>query len=171
MTNVQNPQIRCPLCKQSEQVLLLEDFYFGLIEKNPQMITQYNLNPVQIKNLSQKIAPPSLDRSPIWLIIPPDSIFLTIFLIIIFALVFSNTPLMIDGWIFPIMLAFVYFIVRKKINTQFQQKKNDRLEAINRAQRAADYWSSYFICLADMTVFSGHSNNYFPVDELQTRLK
>lgn len=171
MTNVLNHQIRCPLCKQSEQVLLLEDFYFGLIEKNTQMITQYNLSPVQIKNLSQLITPPSLDRSPIWLIIPPDSIFLTIFLIIIFTLIFSNTPLTIEVWIFPLLLSFLYFIMRKKINTQFQQKKNDRLEAINRAQRAADDWSSYFICLADMTVFSGHSNNYFPVDELQTRFK
>jgi hypothetical protein len=61
--------------------------------------------------------------------------------------------------------------VRKKINEQFQKKKKDRLEALNRAQQAADDWSSYFMCLSDKTVFSGHSNNFFPVDELQSRLK
>jgi len=169
MNNVSNHQIVCPICKNSEQVFLLEDVYFGLIENNPKSNARFNLNTTQRKYLLQQITPPSLDRVPIWLIIPPDSVFATIFIVIVIALIFSNVPLSIEVWIFPLLLGILYFLVRKKINGQYLQKKNDRLEDIKIAQRAADDWSSYFICLADMTVFSGHSNNFFPVDELKTR--
>ena len=166
-----NHQIVCPICINSEQVFLLEDVYFGLIENNPQSIARFNLNPTQVKNLQQQIAPPSLDRAPIWLIIPPDIIFATIFLAIVIALVFSNLPLTIDVWIFPLLMGILYLVVRKRINANYLQRKKDRLEAIKKAQRAVDDWSSYFICLADMTAFSGHSHNHFPVDELKSRLK
>jgi hypothetical protein len=171
MNKVNNHQIVCPICKNSEQVFLLEDVYFGLIEHNPPSNARFNLKPNQVKNLLQQIAPPSLDRAPIWVIIPPDSIFATIILAIVLAIIFSDRPLTLEMLIFPLLLGVSYFLFRKKINAQYRQKKNDRLEAINKVQQAADDWSSYFICLADMTVFSGHSHNHFPVDELKTRLQ
>ena len=171
MNNVSYHQIVCPICQSSERVFLLEDVYFGLIENNPQSITRFNLNAIQVKNLLQQITPPSLDHVPIWVIIPPDIIFATVLLVIVIALIFSNTPLTIDVWLFPLLMGILYFVVRQKINAHFLEKKNDRLEAIKKAQQFADDWSSYFICLADMTVFSGHSNNFFPVNELKARLK
>ncbi|PKO06156.1 MAG: hypothetical protein CVU41_08585 [Chloroflexi bacterium HGW-Chloroflexi-3] len=64
----------------------------------------------------------------------------------------------------------VYFIFRRYLNEQYTAKKKEREKEINQAQKAADRWSSLFICLHDMTVFSGHSNNFFPINEFQNRI-
>ncbi|PKO06157.1 MAG: hypothetical protein CVU41_08590 [Chloroflexi bacterium HGW-Chloroflexi-3] len=65
-------QIKCPSCSQSDQTILIEDLFFGLIEKDQKVIARFSIQPDQIKSLIRKIKPPTLERLPIWLIIPPD---------------------------------------------------------------------------------------------------
>lgn len=164
-------QIKCPACSRSDQTILVEDLYFGLIKKDQNVIAKYSIQPGQIKSLINEINPPSLERLPIWLIISPD-VLIGIIVVIILLLVFISG--MQQGFnekfAFPVILLLVYFIFRRYFNEQYTVKKKEREKEINQAQKAADRWSSLFICLHDMTVFSGHSDNYFPISEFQNRL-
>ena len=56
------------------------------------------------------------------------------------------------------------------IKTAEQEAKDIVANAQSQAQKAVERWSSYFICLNDMTVFSGHNGNSLPVNELQNHL-
>lgn len=164
-------QIKCPTCSQTDQTILIEDLYFGLIEKDQKVITRFNLQPDQIKSLLREINPPSLERLPIWLIIPPDVLIGIIMSIFVLLVVISGLHQGFDEkYAFPLVFLLVYFILRRYLNEQYNAKKKVREKAINQAQKVADRWSSLFICLHDRTVFSGHSNNYFPIDEFQNRI-
>jgi hypothetical protein len=167
---IQN-QIKCPDCSQSDQTILIEDLYFGLIEKDQKVIARFSIQPDQIKPLLRDINPPTLERIPIWLIIPPDIFIGIIIGIILLLVVISGMQQGFDQkFAFPMVLLLVYFIFRRYLNAQYIAKKNEREKEINQAQKAADRWSSLFICLRDMTVFSGHSNNYFAIAEFQNRI-
>lgn len=165
-----NHKIHCPICQKTDSVILLEELYFGLIEKDPKIISRFNLQPDQIKNLEQQIRPPALERLPVWSIIPPDTIFIFLILVIFLLFLFSDIGITLQSLVFPILVIVIYLLYRRKLNAIHHRKKIARDEAINKAQHAADDWSSYFLCLMDMTIFSGHSNNHFPVSELQSRL-
>ncbi len=164
-------QIKCPTCSRSDQIILVEDIYFGLIEKDQKVIARFSIQPDQIKSLLRDIKPPTLERLPIWLIIPPDIFIGIIIGIILLLVVITGMQQGFDQKVaFPIVFLLVYFILRRYLNSKYIAKKNEREKEINRAQKAADRWSSLFLCLHDMTVFSGHSNNYFPIHELQNRI-
>ncbi len=164
-------QIKCPTCSQSDKTILVEDLYFGLIEKDQKVIARLSIQPDQIKSLLRDIKPPTLERLPIWLIIPPDTFIGIITGIILLLVVISGMQLGFDRkFAFPIVLLLIYFIFRRYLNTEYNAKKKEREKEINWAQKSADRWSSLFICLHDMTVFSGHTNNYFPINEFQKRM-
>lgn len=164
-------QIKCPTCSQSVQTILIEDLYFGLIEKDQKVIARFSIQPDQIKSLLRDIRPPTLERLPIWLIIPPDTFIGIIIGIILLLVVISGMQQGFnEKFAFPMILLLVYFIFRRYLNKQYDAKKKEREKEINQAQKAADRWSSFFICLHDMTVFSGHSENYFPISEFQNKL-
>ncbi|MBE0686790.1 MAG: hypothetical protein IH585_12440 [Anaerolineaceae bacterium] len=164
-------QVKCPSCSQSDQTILIEELYFGLIERNQKVIARFSIQPGQIKSLLSKIKPPSLERLPFWLIIPPDVLIGIIVGVFLLLMIISGIQQGFDEkYAFPLVLIFVYFIFRRHLNAQYNTKKTEREEIINQAQKAADRWSSLFICFRDMTVFSGHSNNYFPINEFQNRI-
>ena len=164
-------QIKCPVCSQTNQTILIEDLYFGLIEKDQNVITRLSIQPDQIKSLLREIKPPTLERLPIWLIIPPDGLIGIVVGVIVLLVVISGIQEGFDEkYAFPVVLLLVYFIFRRHLNTQYNAKKKEREKEINRAQKAADQWSTLFICLRDMTVFSGHNNDYFPIREFQNRI-
>lgn len=164
-------QIKCPTCSQSDQTILIEDLYFGLIEKDQKVIARFSIQPDQIKSLLRDIRPPTLERLPIWLIIPPDTFIGIIIGIILLLVVISGMQQGFnEKFAFPVILLLIYFIFRRYLNKQYNAKKKEREKEINQAQKAADRWSSFFICLHDMTVFSGHSENYFPISEFQNKL-
>lgn len=165
-----NPnKIVCPTCK-STNTILIEDLYFALIEKDQQVLGKLNLNAEQCKTLLRLLAPPSLDRIPIWLIIKPDILFSILIVVFILLTVSSGISLNLELLLLPVTLVFSYLLFRKNLNNRFQSKKADRVAEIQRAQKAAEKWSALFICVDDMTVFSGHSNHFFPVDEFQERI-
>ncbi|MBW6474801.1 MAG: hypothetical protein K0B14_16860 [Anaerolineaceae bacterium] len=164
-------QIKCPTCSRSDQTILVEDIYFGLIEKDQKVIARFSIQPDQIKPLLRDINPPTLERLPIWLIIPPDIFIGIIIGIILLLVVISGMQQGFDQKVaFPIVFLLVYFILRRYLNAKYIAKKKERDKEINQAKKAADRWSSLFICLHDMTVFSGHSDNYFPINEFQNRI-
>jgi high-affinity K+ transport system ATPase subunit B len=149
----------------------VEDLYFGLIEKDQNVIAKFSIQPDQIKSLINEINPPSLERLPIWLIISPDVLVGIIVVIILLLVIISGMQQGLnEKFAYPVILLLVYFIFRRNFNDQYTAKKKEREKEINQAQKAADRWSSLFICLHDMTVFSGHSDNYFPISEFQNRL-
>ncbi|HSM25188.1 MAG TPA: hypothetical protein VK856_10030 [Anaerolineaceae bacterium] len=166
-----NPKnlIVCPNCKSSNTIFI-EDLYFALIEKDKQVLAQLKLNSDQCKSLVKHLNPPSLERLPIWAIIQPDILFSIIIVVFILLTVSSGIPLNLELFLLPIILILSYILLRNTLNKRFHAKKIERMAEIQRAQKAADYWSTLFICLNDMTVFSGHSNNYFPVEEFQEKL-
>jgi hypothetical protein len=169
MYQIKHPHVNCPICKQSDQVLLLEELYFGLIEKDQSILSK--LQPtLQTKTLLTQIQPPSLDRLPFWLITPPDYHFLALVVVVILIFILTNTTLSLGTGIMPIIVIVVYLLYRKKLSFLHHQKQEERNAVIEKAQRAADDWSSYFICLDDMTVFSGHFENHFSVSELKDKL-
>lgn len=171
MTQPTQYQIKCPTCSQSDRIILIEDLYFGLIEKDQTIVAKFSLKPNQIKSLLNEIKPPLLERLPIWLIIPPDVLIGIIVGVILLLVVISGIQ---DGlnikYAFLVVFLLVYFLFRCYLNKQFTARKKEREKEINQAQKAADRWSSLFVCLHDMTVFSGHSNNYFPISEFQNKL-
>lgn len=167
---IQN-QIKCPTCSQSDRIILVEDLYFGLIEKDQKVVARFSIQPDQIKPLLRDIKPPTLEKLPIWLIIPPDIFIGIIIGIILLLVVISGMQQGFDQkYAFSMVLLLVYLIFRRYLNAQYIAKKNERKKEINQAQKAADRWSSLFICLHDMTVFSGHSNNFFAITEFQNRI-
>ena len=169
MNHKDNHHINCPVCKQSDQVLLLEELYFGLIQKDPAILSKIPPSQ-QHKTLLNQIQPPSLDRLPFWLITPPDTLFLALVIMVLLVFLFTSTPLTLETGFLPILIVILYLLFRRKIIHLFHQKKNERNAVIEIAQHAADDWSAYFICLQDMTIFSGHIDNHFPVSELQLKL-
>ncbi len=169
MEHNKHHHVNCPICNQSDQVLLLEELYFGLIEKDQTILSTLQTSH-QAKTLLTQIQPPSLDRLPFWLITSPDYLFLVFVVVVILVFILTNTSLNLDTGFLPIIVIVLYLLFRKKIVFLVHQKQEERNAVIEKAQRAADNWSSYFICLHDMTVFSGHFDNHFPVSELQSKL-
>jgi hypothetical protein len=164
-------QIKCPTCSQSDRTILIEDLYFGLIENDHQNLAKFSIQPGQTKSLIREIKPPSLERLPIWLIIHPDVLIGIIVGVILLLVIVSEMQQGFDEkFAFPVIFLLVYFIFRRYLTKQFTAKKKEREIEIHQAQKAADQWSSSFICLHDMTVFSGHNNNYFPISEFQNRI-
>lgn len=164
-------QIKCPTCSQSDKTILIEDLYFGLIEKDQKVVARFSIQPDQIKSLMRDIKPPTLERLPIWLIIPPDVFIGIIVGVILLLVIISGMQQGFDEkFAFPMVLLLIFFIFRRYLKAQYVAKKNEREKEIYHAQKIADRWSSLFICLHDMTVFSGHSNNFFPISEFQNKL-
>jgi len=165
-----NPnKIVCPTCK-STNTILIEDLYFALIEKDQQVLGKLKLDADQCKTLLRLLAPPSLDRLPIWLIIQPDILFSVLIVVFILLTVSSGISINLELLILPITLVLSYIFFRKNLHDRFNSKKAERVAEIQRAQKAVDKWSALFICVNDMTVFSGHSNHYFPADEFQEKI-
>lgn len=165
-------QVKCPICSQSDQIILVEDLYFGLIEKDQKIIARFRIQPFQMKSILNEIKPPSLERLPIWLIIPPDVLVGIIMgIILLLAIISGIQQGFYEKFAFPVIFILVYIIFRRYLNKQYNAKKKDREKEIKDAQKAADRWSSFFICLHDMTVFSGHNNNYFPIGEFQIKIR
>lgn len=164
-------QIKCPACHQSDQTILVEDLYFALIENEPETLSRFNLQPAQTKSLLRDIKPPSLEQLPIWFILPPDILSGIVFMVFIVLIALSGIQPGFDlKFLFPVGFLLGYLIFRHIIRKRFNQHKNVHQIEISQAQKAVERWSSYFICLNDMTVFSGHNGNSFPVNELQNHL-
>ena len=120
---IQN-QIKCPACSQSDQTILIEDLYFGLIEKDQKAVARFSIQPDQIKPLLQDIKPPTLEKLPIWLIIPPDIFIGIIIGIILLLVVISGMQQGFDQkYAFPMVLLLVYLIFRRYLNAQYIAKK------------------------------------------------
>ena len=105
---IQN-QIKCPACSQSDQTILIEDLYFGLIEKDQKAVARFSIQPDQIKPLLRDIKPPTLEKLPIWLIIPPDIFIGIIIGIILLLVVISGMQQGFDQkYAFSMVLLLVY---------------------------------------------------------------
>lgn len=164
-------QIRCPVCQQTDQTILIEDLYFAMIENNKETLLRYQIPPVQMKSILRDIRPPHLERLPIWQIIPPD-VLSGIIIFVIFILIISSDiqPGFDQKFLFPAILLLGYLIFRRYLVARYTELKNKRQIEINQSQKAVDRWSSFFICLHDMTVFSGHDGVLFPISELQNKM-
>ena len=164
-------QIRCPVCQQTDQTIPVEDLYFALIENNKEALSRYNIPSSQSKSIQRDIRPPLLDRLPIWQIIPPDVLIGIIIFVSVLLIISSDIqPGFDQKFLFPVILLLGYLIFRHYLVSKFTEQKNKRQDEINQSQKAVDRWSSYFICLQDMTVFSGHDGVLFPISELQNKM-
>lgn len=166
-------QIKCPSCSQSDRTILIEDLYFGLIEMDQNVITKYSIQPDQIKSILREIRPPELTRLPFWLIIPPDQLMIAVLVtLVLITILFieQTTGGFLQNLILPVLFLVLYLFSRKLIYSKYIHQKNIREKELDIVQNAVNKWSSYFICLDDKTVFSGHSDNSFPLSELQKRL-
>jgi hypothetical protein len=173
MTLSKQYQIKCPVCSQSDQVILIEDLYFGLIERDQNVITEYGIQPDQIKSILREICPPELTRLPFWLIVPPDQLMIAILVaLVLITILFieQTTGGFLQHLILPVLFLVLYLFSRKLIYSKYIYQKNIREKELDMVQNAVNKWSSYFICLDDRTVFSGHNDNSFPLLELQKRL-
>ncbi len=164
-------QIKCPTCHQSDQTILVEDLYFALIENDQETLLRFNIQRTHTKSLLRDIRPPSLEHLPIWFILPPDILSGIIFIVFVLLIALSGIqPGFGQKFLFPIVFLLGYLIFRHTIRNKYNKNKNEHQIEINQAQKAVERWSSYFICLNDMTVFSGHNGNSFTVSELQNHL-
>lgn len=173
MTLTTQYHINCPTCSQSERTILIEDLYFGLIERDQNVITKYSIQPDQIKSILREIRPPELTRLPFWLIVPPDQLMIAVLVtLVLITILFieQTTGGFLQHLILPVLFLVLYLFSRKLIYSKYIHKKNIREKELDMVQNAVNKWSSYFICLEDKTVFSGHSDNSFPLSELQKRL-
>ncbi len=173
MTFKSQLEIPCPQCHQSDQTILMEDLYFSIIEGDKQTLSQLNLDNTHVKKILHEIKPPSMDHLPFWLIVKPDilvSIVLVIMVILTALYAQPSHQSWLNNLIVPITLGVAYSFFRKRINQSVTSKKIQREQEIKTAQLAADRWSSYFVCLRDQIVFSGHDKHIFPINETQIRM-
>jgi hypothetical protein len=171
MSHPPQNQIRCPVCHQTDQTILVEDLYFALIENNKQILSRFDIPSAQKKSILRDIRPPDLEKLPIWQIISPDILSGTIILVIVLLIATTGgQPGFDQRFLFPIILLLGYLIFRRFLVTKFSEQKNKRQTEINQAQKAVNLWSSLFICLRDKTVFSGHDGVIFSISELQNKM-
>jgi len=173
MTMMANHTIHCPVCNQTNQIVLIEELYFALIEKDQAFFSKYNIDSSQSKFILRNITPPSLERLPIWLILSPDILIGTILGILLLFALFSLNQNMTEArnlFLFIIVVLMGYVVFRKPILSRFRAKKADRELEVQKAQNSAERWSSYFICLRDQTIFSGHSGNHFSIEEFKNKI-
>jgi len=170
MTISYQNRIACPTCQQTDKTILVEDLYFALIAHDKEIITRFQLSPEEIKSLLLKIKPPELEKLPLWMIQPPDHLLGTILVIIIlmtFLLQDQTNVGFLQLLIFPILLAVLYLLGRKYIYSRYKSQKDKREEQLIAMENSVKKWSSFFICLSDNTIFSGHNHTSFPLSELQ----
>jgi hypothetical protein len=168
-----NQTIHCPVCNQTNQIVLIEELYFALIEKDQAFFSQHGIDSFQSKSIFRKISPPSLERLPIWLILSPDILIGSILgILLVFSLFSLNQNMQeVRNLFFLIIVILIgYVALRKPLFARFQANKADRELELQKAQKTAERWSSYFICLRDQTVFSGHSGNHFSIEEFKNKI-
>ena len=173
MTIKSQLQIPCPLCQQSDRTILMEDLYFTIIESDKPTLSELNLDGSQANKLLREIKPPSMDHLPFWLIVKPDilvSILLVIMVILTALFAQPSRQSFLNNLILPAVLVVTYLLFRKNINQSVLKVKINRESELRKAQIAADRWSSFFVCLRDQVVFSGHNKINFPIGETQERM-
>ena len=173
MNMMENHTIHCPVCNQTNQIVLVDELYFALIEMDQAFFSKYNIDSSQRKFILRNITPPSLERLPIWLILSPDILIGTILGILLLFASFSLNQNMTEArnlFLFIIVVLMGYVVFRKPILARFHAKKTDRELEVQKAQNSAERWSSYFICLREQTVFSGHSRNHFLIQEFKNKI-
>lgn len=173
MTSISQLQIPCPKCHQSDQTILMEDLYFAIIEGDQGILNEFCLESKKAKKVLREIKPPAMERLPIWLIVKPDilvSIGLVIMVILTALFSQSSCQSFLNNLIPPAILVVSYLFFRKNINQAVLKNKLNRQQELRKAQIAADRWSSYFVCLRDQVVFSGHHKLNFPIGETQERI-
>lgn len=171
MTISNQNQITCPTCKQADQTILVEDLYFALISHDKEVINRFQQKPDTIKKLLSEIRPPELTKLPFWLIMPPDQMLIAamIALILIIILFIEQTTVgILQLLVLPVLILALYFLGRSRIYSLYLIHKNKREKELQMVQDSVKKWSSFFICLNDQTIFSGHSNDSHPVSELKT---
>lgn len=161
-------QIKCPVCHQSDRTILVEDLYFALIENDKETLARFNFLPGQKKSILRNIQPPSLERLPIWFILPPDALSGIILIIFFLLIPLSGFQSGFDQkYLIPVVFLLGYLISRRYLIKKFNEMIDKHQSEVIQTQITAERWSSLFICLHDMTVFSGHQNDYFPINEIQ----
>lgn len=173
MTVSNQNRISCPVCLQTYKTILVEDLYFALISHDEEVINHFHFQPDTIKSILREIRPPELTRLPFWLIVPPDQLMIAVLVtLVLITILFieQTTGGILQHLILPVLFLVMYLFSRKFIYSKYIHQKTIREKELDMVQNAVNKWSSYFICLNDKTVFSGHSDNSFPLSELQKRL-
>lgn len=173
MTNENLNSKQCPQCKQYDQSIAVDEFYFSLLDNSVNVLNRFQLTPVQIRNLFRQLAPPDLARRPIWLVLSPDIlagiIVLLMGLISIEQQVWLSTEWYLTAGVF-FALVVLYLFVRDRLIAWFEQKKALRLNKIEHIKQVVAWWQSLMYCHRDQIVFHPEKKDCFPVDQLQTEL-
>lgn len=160
----------CPVCQSNAGVIQVQLLYFNLQEKDHKIISKYSITREQKAKLISQIAPPFLDRQPIWRILNPDILFGMIVLILVLMTLFlflDEKTTWINNLYLLGLLGIIYLPLRKRFFVFFYRNLAERTKLLEAAKMKADLWGSAFYCFEDKIIFSPETNKTYTMTEFQ----
>lgn len=163
----------CPRCQQITSIMPISDIYFSLLENKITDEKLKKLSSQQKKDLFKFLNPPSFNRRPIWNILPPDILFGTLILLLVFSILygyFEGRISLLNGTI-PLGLVLIFYgAIRKKLQNTFNKKTKDQQEIAAALSLKADEWSDSCYCFTDQVIFHPKNEKIFTLIEFFARM-
>jgi len=160
----------CPICQQNINSVPINVLYFELMENKPEFSARFSFSTQQKKDLFRNLAPPLIERQPIWQILNPDILFGVVALIILATILFLFIDQQ-DSWVnsiyFLALLSLIYLLLRKRVMGWFTNKQLIRKKLMDALSRKADYWSEAFYCFQDGIIFHADDPKTYLPSEFQ----
>jgi hypothetical protein len=158
----------CPICQKSINSIPVNVLYFELIENKPEFSARFSLSAQQKKELFRYLAPPLIERQPIWQILNPDILFGVIALIVLVTALFLFVDQQ-ESWInsiyFLALLCLIFVLLRKQVMGWFTNKQSQRKKLMSDLSKKADYWSEACYCIQDDIIFHAEDQKTYSPSE------
>jgi len=164
---MENQQLNvCPICQKSINSVPVNVLYFELMENKTELSARFSFSAQQKKDLFRNLAPPLIERQPIWQILNPDILFGVVALIILATALFLFVDQQ-DSWVnsiyFLALLCLIFVLLRKRVMGWFTNKQTLRKKLMADLSKKADFWSEAFYCILDGIIFHAEDQKtYLP---------